>query len=97
LLKFLILSKKAPQMVLSRVSDQHLRNALQFGIGLYNAGLNDKDRSLVEDLFAYKKIHMYICYFITLKYEICTFLHLKKNKLNNTLKNKELNFSTIEI
>ncbi|CAL8177877.1 unnamed protein product, partial [Prunus armeniaca] len=27
----------------------NLRHTLQFGIGLHHAGLNDKDRSLVEE------------------------------------------------
>jgi activating signal cointegrator complex subunit 3 len=46
----------ALQMVLSQVTDQNLRHTLQFGIGLHHAGLNDKDRSLVEELFANNKI-----------------------------------------
>lgn len=44
------------QMVLSQVTDNNLRHTLQFGIGLHHAGLNDKDRSLVEELFANNKI-----------------------------------------
>ena len=48
-------------MVLSQVSDQNLRHTLQFGIGLHHAGLNDKDRSLVEELFGNNKIQAYIC------------------------------------
>ncbi len=44
------------QMVLSQVTDQNLRHTLQFGIGLHHAGLNDRDRSLVEELFANNKI-----------------------------------------
>lgn len=46
-------------MVLSQVSDQNLRHTLQFGIGLHHAGLNDRDRSLVEELFANNKIQAY--------------------------------------
>lgn len=48
--------EEALQMVLSQVTDQNLRHTLQFGIGLHHAGLNDKDRSLVEELFANNKI-----------------------------------------
>lgn len=45
-------------MVLSQVTDQNLRHTLQFGIGLHHAGLKDKDRSLVEELFANNKIQV---------------------------------------
>ncbi|KAL5705274.1 DNA helicase [Ranunculus cassubicifolius] len=49
------------QMVLSQVTDQNLKHTLQFGIGLHHAGLNDKDRSLVEELFANNKIQVLVC------------------------------------
>lgn len=58
--QFLNMSEEALQMVLSQVSDQNLRHTLQFGIGLHHAGLNDKDRSLVEELFANNKIQAHI-------------------------------------
>ncbi|CAK7322804.1 unnamed protein product [Dovyalis caffra] len=54
--QFLSMSEEALQMVLSQVTDPNLRHTLQFGIGLHHAGLNDKDRSLVEELFANNKI-----------------------------------------
>lgn len=60
--QFLNLPEEALQMVLSQVSDQNLRHTLQFGIGLHHAGLNDKDRSLVEELFANNKIQAHIYY-----------------------------------
>jgi len=59
--QFLSLPEETLQMVLSQVSDQNLRHTLQFGIGLHHAGLNDKDRSLVEELFGNNKIQAYIC------------------------------------
>ncbi|KAL6291569.1 hypothetical protein ACE6H2_009079 [Prunus campanulata] len=40
----------------------NLRHTLQFGIGLHHAGLNDKDRSLVEELFANNKIQAFLFY-----------------------------------
>lgn len=46
------------EMVLSQVTDNNLRHTLQFGIGLHHAGLNDKDRSLVEELFANNRIQV---------------------------------------
>ncbi|KZV56545.1 hypothetical protein F511_16144 [Dorcoceras hygrometricum] len=54
--QFLAMPEEALQMILSQVVDQNLRHTLQFGIGLHHAGLNDKDRSLVEELFANNKI-----------------------------------------
>ncbi|KAI4335915.1 hypothetical protein L6164_014511 [Bauhinia variegata] len=59
--QFLNMSEEALQMVLSQVTDQNLRHTLQFGIGLHHAGLNDKDRSLVEELFANNKIQILVC------------------------------------
>ncbi|PON70319.1 Activating signal cointegrator 1 complex subunit [Trema orientale] len=59
--QFLSMAEEALQMVLSQVTDQNLRHTLQFGIGLHHAGLNDKDRSLVEELFSNNKIQVLIC------------------------------------
>ncbi|ONH96622.1 hypothetical protein PRUPE_7G141800 [Prunus persica] len=39
----------------------NLRHTLQFGIGLHHVGLNDKDRSMVEELFANNKIQVFVC------------------------------------
>ncbi|KAL2493038.1 U5 small nuclear ribonucleoprotein helicase [Abeliophyllum distichum] len=58
---FLGMPEEALQMILSQVTDQNLRHTLQFGIGLHHAGLNDKDRSLVEELFANNKIQVLVC------------------------------------
>ncbi|XVF11809.1 hypothetical protein REPUB_Repub08aG0059500 [Reevesia pubescens] len=58
--QFLSMPEEALQMVLSQVTDQNLRHTLQFGIGLHHAGLNDKDRSLVEELFANNKIQVLV-------------------------------------
>lgn len=54
--QFLSLPEEELQMVLSQITDQNLRHTLQFGLGLHHAGLNDRDRSLVEELFANNKI-----------------------------------------
>ncbi|KAG6635576.1 hypothetical protein CIPAW_11G052300 [Carya illinoinensis] len=59
--QFLNMLEEALQMVLSQITDQNLRHTLQFGIGLHHAGLNDKDRSLVEELFANNKIQVLVC------------------------------------
>ncbi|KAK9021319.1 hypothetical protein V6N11_011314 [Hibiscus sabdariffa] len=59
--QFLSMPEEDLQMVLSQVTDQNLRHTLQFGIGLHHAGLNDKDRSLVEELFANNMIQVLVC------------------------------------
>lgn len=59
-IQFLNMPEDALQMVISQVMDQNLKHTLQFGIGLHHAGLNDKDRSLVEELFANNKIQAII-------------------------------------
>ncbi|CAA0836045.1 U5 small nuclear ribonucleoprotein helicase [Striga hermonthica] len=59
--QFLAIPEDSLQMILSQVTDQNLRHTLQFGIGLHHAGLNDKDRSLVEELFANNKIQVLVC------------------------------------
>lgn len=56
--QFLAMPEEALQMIVSQVTDQNLRHTLQFGIGLHHAGLNDKDRSFVEELFANNKIQV---------------------------------------
>ena len=56
--QFISMPEEALQMILSQVTDQNLKHTLQFGIGLHHAGLNDRDRSLVEELFANNKIQV---------------------------------------
>lgn len=48
-------------MIVSQVMDDNLKHTLQFGIGLHHAGLNDRDRSLVEELFTNTKIQVRHC------------------------------------
>lgn len=69
--QFLSMPEDDLQMVLSQVTDQNLRHTLQFGIGLHHAGLNDKDRSLVEELFFNNKIQAFFYDLITLSWLIC--------------------------
>ncbi|XAR63795.1 DNA helicase [Bertholletia excelsa] len=59
--QFLSMSEEVLQMILLQITDQNLRHTLQFGIGMHHAGLNDKDRSLVEELFANNKIQVLVC------------------------------------
>ncbi|KAG0485407.1 hypothetical protein HPP92_009486 [Vanilla planifolia] len=59
--QFLNMPDEEVEMVLSQVTDNNLRHTLQFGIGLHHAGLNDKDRSLVEELFMNNRIQILVC------------------------------------
>ena len=52
------MTDEALQMIVSQITDSNLKHVLQFGVGLHHAGLNDKDRSLVEELFANNKIQV---------------------------------------
>ncbi|KAG5440610.1 hypothetical protein PCK2_000320 [Pneumocystis canis] len=58
--RFLHLSDHELNMVLSRVRDESLKNALGFGIGLHHAGLTENDRKLSEELFVNNKIQILI-------------------------------------
>ena len=58
--QFLSLTEDEVAMVVSQVSDENLKHTLQFGIGLHHAGLNDRDRSLVEELFTNTKIQVFV-------------------------------------
>ncbi|GMH17017.1 hypothetical protein Nepgr_018858 [Nepenthes gracilis] len=58
--QFLNMPEESLQMILSQLTDQNLRHTLQFGIGLHHAGLNDRDRSTVEELFANNKIQVLV-------------------------------------
>ena len=44
--------------ILVRVTDPNLQFTLSFGVGLHHAGLQEKDRKLVEELFVNQKIHV---------------------------------------
>jgi activating signal cointegrator complex subunit 3 len=42
------------------VTDENLRNTIQFGIGMHHAGLTENDRKIVEHLFVTKKIKILV-------------------------------------
>ena len=42
------------------IKDQHLRLTLAFGIGMHHAGLVERDRKVVEELFVNQKIQVQI-------------------------------------
>lgn len=59
--QFLNIPEETIEMLISQVTDTNLRHTLQFGIGLHHAGLNDRDRTLVEELFSNNKIQVLVC------------------------------------
>lgn len=46
--------------LVSIVKDENLRLCLSFGVGIHHAGLVDKDRKLVEELFVNRKIQILV-------------------------------------
>ncbi|KAJ5152633.1 uncharacterized protein N7482_009111 [Penicillium canariense] len=58
--RFVRMSEDDLELNLSRVKDDALREALNFGIGLHHAGLVESDRQLSEELFANNKIQILV-------------------------------------
>lgn len=58
--RFVRMSEEDLSLNLSRVTDDALREALSFGIGLHHAGLVESDRQLAEELFANNKIQILV-------------------------------------
>lgn len=45
-------------VLLQDITDVNLKFSLAFGIGLHHAGLQDRDRKIVEELFVNQKIQV---------------------------------------
>ncbi|KAL6860194.1 putative steryl acetyl hydrolase mug81 [Amphichorda felina] len=58
--RFLHMDEDDLQLHLSRVKDDALKEAINFGIGLHHAGLVESDRQLAEELFLNNKIQILI-------------------------------------
>ncbi|KAI9818688.1 MAG: hypothetical protein M1832_004163 [Thelocarpon impressellum] len=58
--RFLRMPEEDLQLHLTRVTDDSLKEALSFGIGLHHAGLVESDRQLAEELFANNKIQILV-------------------------------------
>lgn len=58
--RFLHMDEEDLQLNLSRVKDDALKEAINFGIGLHHAGLVESDRQLAEELFLNNKIQILI-------------------------------------
>lgn len=58
--QWLHMSEGEMAQLCNQIQDQNLKLTMAFGIGLHHAGLNDKDRRLVEELFVNQKIQILI-------------------------------------
>ncbi|KAM3462924.1 hypothetical protein NHJ6243_003726 [Beauveria neobassiana] len=58
--RFLHMDEEDLQLNLSRVKDDALKEAINFGIGLHHAGLVESDRQLSEELFLNNKIQILV-------------------------------------
>lgn len=59
--KFLHMPEDEVENTVSTLRDRALRDTLIFGVGIHHAGLDDHDRSTVEDLFVTNKIQILVC------------------------------------
>lgn len=57
---FLRIPGEEMDMIVSRIRDNNLKQALHFGVGLHHAGLCDSDRNIVEELFVNGKIYILV-------------------------------------
>ncbi|KAI8894352.1 Sec63 Brl domain-containing protein [Globomyces pollinis-pini] len=58
--KFLHMPENEMEQIIIPIQDQSLKMSLQFGIGLHHAGLIEKDRKIVEELFCNGKIQILV-------------------------------------
>jgi replicative superfamily II helicase len=58
--RFLHMTEENMEVVIDSIRDSSLKLSLQFGIGLHHAGLVEKDRQTVEELFLNGKIQVLI-------------------------------------
>ena len=49
--------------VIAGIKDANLKLTLAFGIGLHHAGLHERDRRTVEELFVNSKIQVFMLFF----------------------------------
>jgi antiviral helicase SLH1 len=58
--RFLGMEEDELQGILTKIKDDSLKEAIQFGVGLHHAGLVEADRQIVEELFTYNKIQVLV-------------------------------------
>lgn len=50
--------------IIDSIRDPNLKLCLAFGLGLHHAGLQDKDRKIVEELFVSQQIQVIPCHIL---------------------------------
>ena len=58
--QWLRMPEEAMETVLSQVRDSNLRLTLSFGIGMHHAGVHERDRRIVEELFQNQQIQVLV-------------------------------------
>jgi len=56
------------EQIIENIRDPNLKLCLAFGLGLHHAGLQDRDRKVVEELFVNQHIQVIQVYNITIYY-----------------------------
>jgi len=59
------------ESVISSVKENNLKLTLAFGIGLHHAGLHERDRKMVEELFVNQKIQVSAVVIVCISYCAC--------------------------
>jgi len=59
--KFLHMTAPELKRAMASVHDPHLKQMLGFGIGMHHAGLTQRDRNVVEELYVHRKIQVLVC------------------------------------
>lgn len=54
------------EQIIAGIKDSNLKLTLAFGIGIHHAGLQDRDRRTVEELFVNRKIQVHLQSFLSL-------------------------------
>ncbi|XP_059051963.1 activating signal cointegrator 1 complex subunit 3 [Achroia grisella] len=59
--QWLHMQESEMEQILSNIRESNLKLTLAFGIGIHHAGLHERDRNTVEELFINQKIQVLIC------------------------------------
>ncbi|XP_073959709.1 activating signal cointegrator 1 complex subunit obelus [Choristoneura fumiferana] len=59
--QWLHMQESEMEQILSNIRETNLKLTLAFGIGIHHAGLHERDRNTVEELFVNQKIQVLIC------------------------------------
>jgi activating signal cointegrator complex subunit 3 len=59
--QWLHMGEEEAEAIAETCTDEALKHTLGYGVGLHHAGLNDHDRSVVEELFVHGRIQVLVC------------------------------------